>query len=143
LNNNFIEVDLTFQNKSDKNSIAVAMYHDVCYAPPCSLQSSLVAGDGTQFSCDDSDLTGIGSTRFSPKPLTEVEPGGEIKASIRFRPHGRISDSVTTVTLQAELVVNQDYKPRDYDNLRLDQNSLPPHCKLQNLVLEIPVTNAK
>jgi hypothetical protein len=143
LDNGFIEVDLTFQNKSDKNPIAVAMYHDVCYVPPCTLQSSLVAGDGTQFVCDDSDLTGIGSTRFSPKPLTEVEPGGEIKASIRFKPHGRISDSVTTVTLQAELVVNQNYSARAYDNHQLDQNSLPPYCKLQNLVLEIPVKSGR
>lgn len=138
LNNGFIEIDLTFQNKSDKNSIAVAMYGNLCYVPPCFLPSSLIAGDGTQHDCNDSDLTGIGAVRVNPKGLTEVEPGAEIKASIKFRPRGRVSESVTTFTLQAELVVNQNYNPRQYDNYRSDQNSLPPGCKLQNLVLEIP-----
>lgn len=138
LNDGSYVVDLTLQNKSDKNSIAVAMYHDVCFVPPCTLHSSLVAGDGTQFMCRDSDLTGIGSTRFSPKPLTEVEPGAEIKASIGFRPRGGISDTVTSFTFQAELVVNQKYNARAYDNYQLNQNSLPPNCKLQNLVVEIP-----
>lgn len=144
LNNNIIQIDLDFQNKSDKNTIAVAMYQDKCFSPRCALQSSLVAGDGTQFISYDEDLTGIRSTRFSPKPLTEVEPGGDIKASIKFLPRGRISDSVTTFTFQAELVVNQNYIASAYNNLPLDQNStLPPYCKLQNLVLDIPVKNGK
>ena len=144
LNNGIIEVDLDIQNKGDKNTIAVAMYHDKCFVPPCTLQSSLVAGDGTQFISYDEGLTGIGSTRFSPKPLTEVEPGGDIKASIKFLPRGRISDSVTTFTFQAELVVNQNYNANAYDNLPLDQNAaLPLYCKLQNLVLELPVKNGQ
>ena len=139
MNDGSYMVNLTFQNKSDQNSIAVAMYHDRSYMRPCPLRSSLVAGDGTQLLCDDSALTGIGSTRFSPQPLTEVEANGEIKASITFGTfRGRVSETVTTFTLQAEVVVNQNYNARMYDNYRLDENSMPPGCKVQNVVLEIP-----
>jgi TolB-like protein len=139
VNGRSIEVDLTFQNTSDKTPIAVAMYHDVCYVQPCFLVSSLVAGDGTQYVSQDSGLRGIAATRWSPKPLTEIDPSGEIKASVIFEPRGTISDSVTTFTLQAELVVNHNYNASDYDNLQLDQNSLTPYCKLEYLNFDIPV----
>jgi TolB-like protein len=134
----FIEIDLTLQNTGNKNSIAVAFLHDVCYVQPCFLDSTLVAGDGTQYVSHDSGLRGIAATRWSPKPLTEIDPGGQIKASMLFEPRGTISDSVTTFTLQAELVVNHNYNASDYDNLQLDQQSLTPYCKLEYLNLDIP-----
>lgn len=130
-------VSLTFQNKNTKKPIAVAMYHDVCYMKPCPLRTSLVAGDGTQFQCDDSGLTGIGSTRFSPVPLKKIAPNEEIDASVRLRTRGRISETVASVTFQSEIMVNQDYKERMYDNYRLNENELPPGCKVENLVMEI------
>jgi TolB-like protein len=139
LDDGSFSVGLTIQNKSAKNSIAVAMYHDVCYMQPCALLTSMTAGDGTQFNCDDSGLIGIRSTRFSPLPLTEIEPNGEKKVSIRFGTRGTLSETVTTITFQSEFVVNQNYNAHAYDNYRLDQNTLPPNCKIENVVLEIPV----
>jgi len=139
MDHRFIEIDLTLQNTSDKNPIAVAMLHDVCYVQPCFLVSTLIAGDGTQYVSHDSGLRGIGATRWSPKPLTEIDPGGELKASILFEPRDNISDSVTTFTLQAELVVNHNYNASDYDNLQLNQQSLTPFCKQEYLNFDIPV----
>jgi TolB-like protein len=140
LNDGTYLLGITFQNKNSKNKIAVAMYHDVCYMPPCSLRTSMVAGDGTQFQCNDSGLTGIQSTRFSPVPLTEVDSNGEIKASVKFFVRGGISQAIKSLTFQSEIVVNQNYNAHAYDNYRLDQNSLPPGCKVENVVLEIPLS---
>jgi hypothetical protein len=100
----------------------------------------MVAGDGTQFQCNDSGLTGIQSTRFSPVPLTEVDSNGEIKASVKFFVRGGISQAIKSLTFQSEIVVNQNYNAHAYDNYRLDQNSLPPGCKVENVVLEIPLS---
>lgn len=140
LNDGTFSVGLTLQNKSGKNSIAVAMYHDVCFMKPCPLLTSMTGADGTQFGCDDSGLTGIRSTRSSPEPLTEIEPNGEIKVSVRFWMRGRLSETVTSITFQSEIVVNQNYSAHAYDNYQSgDQNAPPANCKVENFVLEIPI----
>jgi hypothetical protein len=138
LNDGTFSVGLTLQNKSGKNSIAVALYHDVCFMPPCALLTTMTGADGTQFGCNDSGLTGIRSTRFSPSTLTEIEPNGEIKATVKFWMRGSLSENVTSITFQSEMVVNQNYNVHTYDNYQLNQNSLPPNCKIENVVLDIP-----
>jgi TolB-like protein len=134
-------VNLSFQNKSGKNTVAAAMFHYPSYVRPCILQSTIVAGDGTQYITDDSALTGIGSTRFSPTPLTEISPGGTAKATITYRKDGWVNDKVPkniiSFTWQADVVVNQNYQVSDYDNYRPDENALPPHCKIQHLSMDI------
>jgi hypothetical protein len=138
MNDGTYTVSLTLQNKSATSHVAVAMYHAPTFMRPCPLLTSLTAGDGTQFESDESGLVGINSTRFSPLPLTDIEPNGEIKASIRFGSRFNISETVTSFTFQSEIVVNQNYNAHAYDNYRLNENYLPPGCKVENLVLEIP-----
>lgn len=137
LDDGTVMVHLSFQNKSAKNSIAVALYHDVCFMQPCMMRTTLVAANGKQFTCSDAQLKGIGSMRFGPDTLTEIEPGATIKASIHFA-DGRLSARTTSFTLQSEIVVNQNYRAGAYANYQLNENSLPPGCKIHNLVLEIP-----
>lgn len=142
-----ISLSLTFQNKSAKNPVAVAMYHDICFVRPCNVRSSLTASDGTRMHCQDSDLTGIRSLRLAPDALTEISPGGAVKATIAFQGGRRMSNRITSFTFQAEMVVNQNFRASDYANFRPDQESplfrdnresLPPSCKVHNLILEIP-----
>lgn len=130
-------VSFSFQNKSAQNSIAVAFYHEPCYVPPCFLRTTLIAANGKKLECDDGDLKGVGSMRFGPDPLTEIEPGGTIKASLAFG-RGRLERKTTSFSLQSELVVNQNYKASAYANYQPNENSLPPGCKVHNLVLDIP-----
>ena len=134
-------VMLSLQNKSAKNSIAVAMFHETCFVKPCHLVSSILAGDGTQFIADDDNLTGIGSTRFSPQPMTEILPGETAKASVGYRQGGwgggKVPSNIISFTWRADMVVNQNYRVSDYDNYRLDENALPPHCKIQHISLDI------
>ncbi len=41
-------IDFRLRNLSTKKSIGVAMYHEVCFVPPCNLLTKLIAGDGTE-----------------------------------------------------------------------------------------------
>jgi len=91
---------------------------------------SILAGDGTQFVCNDSSLTGIGSTRFSPDGLTEIQPGGTAKVSITYQQAGwgtgtRVPNNIISFTWQANVIVNQNYQVSDYDN---SSRSLT-HCR--------------
>lgn len=137
LQDGLVTLDLSFQNKSAQNSVAVAFYHNNCYVEPCSLRTTLVAANGQSFTCDNSDLQGVRSLQINPDTLTEVEPGATVKASITFS-SGRLSRKPTSFTLQSELVVNQLYKASAYANYQPDKRRLPPGCKVHNLVLEIP-----
>lgn len=47
-----------------------------------------------------------------------------------------MTPTATSITLRAELVVNQNYSPNAYANYRLVEAALPPDCKLHNFVLE-------
>jgi TolB-like protein len=148
LNDGSIMVNVYFRNTSAKAAIAVGMYMQQCMVQPCELRSSLVAGDGTEFSCTDRDLTGIQGLRLTPAKLTAIEPGGEIKASIRYDPRARVGDSVTSFKWQAEVVVNLNYSERQYDNFKVNpydsnQDRPPPYCKIHNFVFDIPVTHNK
>jgi len=103
---------------------------------------SILAGDGTQFVCNDSSLTGIGSTRFSPDGLTEIQPGGTAKVSITYQQAGwgtgtRVPNNIISFTWQANVIVNQNYQVSDYDNYKPIPDTLPPHCKTQNVSLDI------
>ncbi len=75
----FVAIDFTFQNKSTKNAVAIAFYHDPCFVRPCSLRTTLTAANGTKFSGHSDDLQGIQSMRFGVETLTEIEPGGSIQ----------------------------------------------------------------
>ena len=97
LNDGSIAVNLVFQNKSDKSSIAVAAFAGPnCYVPPCELRSSLTAADGTEYDCHDDGITGIQTMRTRPERLTEIQPGGEIKTSFKFYTRGRLGERVTS-----------------------------------------------
>jgi len=138
LDNEQVQVDLIMQNKSSKEVVAVALYHEACYVPPCAVRGSLMGADGTQFFTDDSALTGIRSMEVSPKGLTEVETNGENKVSIIFQPQRRPAEHVTSYRLQLDVVINQSYKASTYDNYRQPTQGLPQFCKINNLVLDIP-----
>ena len=140
LNDGSLQVDLTFQNKSTNNSIAVAMYHDVCFVPPCSMPTVLIAGDGHQFGSYDDGLTGIRSLAKSPLALTEILPNAELKASIEFRGGHEVSPTVKTFSLRSTIVVNQNYSASSYDNYAIRDNVLPPYCKLVTVFLDFPVS---
>ena len=137
LKDGYYSVSLTFQNKSANNPIAVGLYGELCYVPPCHLRSSLVAADGTQLECNDSNLTGVSAVRTNPQRLTAIDAGGERKASITFWSRS-VNKTVTSFTFQSEIVVNQNYNAHAYDNYKVDQKSLPPNCKVENMVVEIP-----
>ena len=83
-------------------------------------------------------LTGIRSMEMSPQGLTEVETNGENKASIVFQTRRRPAERVTSYRLQLDVVINQSYKASAYDNYRMPRQGLPPFCKINNLVLDIP-----
>jgi hypothetical protein len=70
----------------------------------------------------------LGSSRWSPKPLTEILPGEELKASLKFTiiDGRRVSNTVTTFSFRPTFLVNYDYNPAAYDNMSFDQDSLPP-----------------
>jgi TolB-like protein len=133
-----VQVDLIMQNKNTKESVAVALYHEACFVAPCTIRGSLTAADGTQFYSDSSAITGIRSMEITPDGLTEIEPNGEQKVSIIFRPQRNPARRVTSYRLQLDIVINQSYKASAYDNYRLPRQGLPPFCRISNLVLDIP-----
>ena len=138
LNNNDVVVLLTFQNKSANDSIAAALFHEECWVRPCHLRASLVSANGGKLSCDDDDIKGITSMRHGPQALKEIEPGATIKASMQFA-HNNFEGRTTSFSLEAEIVVNQNYNARDYANYQIQANILPPHCKIHNFAVELPV----
>lgn len=145
LNDGSISVNLILQNTGEKNSIAVAMYVASQYGGDAS--SSLVASDGTEFKTDE--MTGLRLMHANPANLTEIEPGGILKATIKYRTRGSLSGNLSAFRLQAELVLNPDYSDNTYpSNYVPSQNAftpsvLPSGCKIHNLVMDIPVAKRK
>jgi TolB-like protein len=134
-----IVTHLDFHNKSDKNSVAVALY---CVDFGSDVRSTLLASDGTELQCES--FTGIRMMNANPKGLTEIEPGGTIKVSIIFKTYQSMSDAVNSFRLQSELVVNPDYSDATYpSNYQPRPDVLPRGCKIHNLVLDTPVTRRK
>jgi hypothetical protein len=131
---------LTFENKSSKNAVAVAVSHPNWIGPSRDINASLTASSGTQYAAFDLSLTGIYTMRNAPERLTSVAPGASLKASIIFQPKGNLADVPKSFTLTTELIVNYNYHASDYDKYRPASNSaLPPNCNLQNAVFEVPV----
>lgn len=130
---------LTFRNNSRVNTIAVAMHDEGCTALPCELRSSLLASDGTRYVIDTSGITGINGMRAKPENLISIEPGQELKASLIFRPRDVLSEYTRSFELQAEIVVNSNYRDYEYANYRPQGDVLPPYCKIINVMFEIPI----
>ncbi len=130
-----VMVNLIFTNSSSAKTIAVALYAD----PSGYLSSSLVGADGTKWRSDGSNLTGLRALTALPKNLVAIEPGNEVKASVVFQTSDAMSDSLNSMRLQTEVVINADYKESQYDNFRPSENSLPPYCKIVNVTFDIPI----
>jgi hypothetical protein len=130
-------VNLVFQNRNSKKSLAVGMFAQPTMFPPGWLRSTITAGDGTEYSCSTDSITGIQALRAKPSGLTEILPGKEVRVSLKYTPNRRLSEQTKTMKFQAEIVLNSTYSASQYDNYRVDQDVLPPHCKIENLVFDI------
>ncbi len=67
LTNRKVVIDLTFLNNSAVSTMAVAMHDQGCIVMPCSLNTFLVASDGTPYVIDTSGLAGINGLRTRPQ----------------------------------------------------------------------------
>jgi hypothetical protein len=134
-------VNLIFANTSADKTIAVAMHGGSSSRRSLRVNSSLVGADGTKWSLTTSDLTGITSGHEDPGDLTVIEAHKELKAALSFFSGDMSSKSSTQFRLQAELVLNRDYDENQYNNYRVG-DTLPPKCKIVNLVMDLPA-NAK
>jgi hypothetical protein len=133
-------VDLDLRNTSDKNSIAVAMYTTSApFIEAEQMKSSLVASDGTQFWGNKDAVLGIGIMNALPKNLSEIGPGETRKISLTYQSQWGTLGSISSVRLAAELVVNQNYNESEYINYQPKPATLPPYCKIESLVLDIPI----
>jgi hypothetical protein len=133
-------VYLTFHNSSTANTIAVALHDEPCTFMPCELATSLLCSDGTPYVIYTSELTGINGLRASPRYLTAIEPGQELKTSLKFESRGNVASIIDSVRLQSEIVVNADYHASDYYNYReTGQDFLPPYCAVVNVMFDIPI----
>jgi hypothetical protein len=131
---------LTFRNNSTANTIAVALHDESCTMMPCELATSLLCSDGTPYVLYTSELTGINGLRTSPRYLTAIEPGQELKTSLKFEPRGNVSSAIDSVRLQSEIVVNADYLADEYSNFReTGRDFLPPNCMVFNVMFDIPI----
>lgn len=136
-------VNFLFQNKNTKKAIGVAVYAYDSWGSSSSLRSSLIGGDGTECTSHSDDLTGLKALRTKPSQLTIIQPGREINVSLKYSPNRRFSENLASARLQAELVVNHDYNESHYANYRTDKDVLPPHCQVENLVLDIQLNKKK
>ncbi len=133
-------VYLTFHNNSTANTIAVALHDESCTFLPCELETSLLCSDGTPYKLYTSDLTGISGMRASPRYLTPIEPGQELKTSLKFEPWGNVANTIDSVRLQSEIVVNADYRADEYRNYpETGRDLLPPYCAVVNMMFDIPI----
>ena len=136
-----VVVDLMFRNTSSMNTIAVAMYADQPRGIQYNLKSSLICSDGTPYVVSISDIAGINALRTNLRQLISIEPGQELKASLEFEPRGIRSNHFTSFTLQAEIVVNSNYRDGEYDNYReTGRDVLPSDCKIVNAMFDIPIS---
>ncbi len=134
---------LIFENKSKSKSIAVAMHGEPNYYSPVPLRSSLIGTDGTECKSNEDSVTGIHSLVSRPDQLTEIKPGEEIRPAIKYRPNQQWAQNVSSLRLQAEIVINPDYRENQYADYRPEKDVLPPRCVIQNLVFDIPVGKGK
>jgi TolB-like protein len=133
-------VTLLFQNKDTKNSIAVAL-HSAPMPHYLDAITSLVLADGTEYLFENA--TGIRLLNSNPNSLTEIAPGESLQVSLKYRAHRMPAESISSATLQAELVINSNYSERSYLNYRQKVDVLPPECRIRNLMFEIPLKPKK
>jgi hypothetical protein len=130
-------VNLLFSNTSKSNSIAVALHGEENVFRELAPFSSLIGADGSRWSGDK--LTGIRGIVANPRSLTLLTPGKDLKASISFRTGDSVSDSLTAMRLNADVVVSFNYKENQYDNYVLVYQQLPPYCKVVPVIIDIPL----
>jgi curli biogenesis system outer membrane secretion channel CsgG len=138
-------VNFTLRNKSKQNSIGVAAYEQKSLIEGQiinQLSAGILAADGTEFGATVRDMSGIKSARYTPDALTEIQPGESVKVSMRYW-HGGfepMKNSVTSITVQAQFLVNQNFTANQYANYRASSDIDPPrNCTVATVSLDIPM----
>lgn len=145
-NNTQITIDLSLENTDKTKSIAVALACTAAQYLPNSekIRGNLVAEDGSEYWLPIDGLTGIRYLNSNPEYLMEIAPGETRRISLQYRSYRGLTRPVSSFRLRSELVVNSDYHadsyPKDYKNQR---DILPPGCKIESLILDIPVRELK
>lgn len=141
VNNSEVALKLAFKNTSRRNSIGVGMFSQPIVTPEFyQLSSKLVAADGSELTCDNHHVNGIGAIRDNPDFLTVLEPGKTTKATLRYIHMGFIQPDLSRIksfTLLADVLLNANYHSTDYDNYQPRYNEAPPHCKIEKLSLDL------
>ena len=106
------------------------------------LNSVLTAGDGSELQSDSYSTKGIGVLHCDPDSFTILEPGHSTKGFIRYKHFGFAQPDLsrmTSFTLLADLIENDNYHRSDYENYQMEVLTRPPHCVIQKLSLDLKV----
>ena len=145
-NNTQITVDLSLENTDKTKSIAVALSCTTPQYLPNSekIRGNLVAEDGSEYWLPLDGLTGIRYMNSNPEYLMEIAPSETRRISLRYKSYRGLTHPVSSFRLRSEIVINPDYHdnlyPKDYKSR---PDVLPPGCKIESLLLDIPVRELK
>jgi len=128
-----------FRLAENDGEFPLAMLSDQCIGEPCPLQSTLISGDGIEYSANDKGLLGIHPIRQNPLNLTLIRPGEQLRVSIKFKKSQDPSPTITKFSLRSTIVVNQSYSPEAYNNYRIQDNNLPPNCQTITFFMDYPI----
>ena len=145
-NNTQITVDLSLENTDKTKSIAVALSCTTPQYLPNSekIRGNLVAEDGSEYWLPLDGLTGIRYMNSNPEYLMEIAPSETRRISLRYKSYRGLTHPLSSFRLRSEIVINPDYHdnlyPKDYKSR---PDVLPPGCKIESLLLDIPVRELK
>ena len=131
---------LSFHNKSQINTIAVAMYDEIGNAAPFAVRCSLITSEGTKYTLNTTNLYGIKGARVNPRNLTPIPPGSDLQVLLAFQSTGELPDSINSLRLWAALLVNLYWNPNDNNSYRTQRTEdRPPNCGLIDVTFNIPL----
>lgn len=133
-------VDLSFENTNADKTLAVAMRGPRGSVPgDVRFNSTLVDSSGVEFWGES--ISGLQVMNAIPERLTAISPRERRNVSLKYRTTYSGARAPSSVRLQMEIVLKENFNNSDYANYRFVEGVTPPGCVVQNIIWNIPVSN--
>lgn len=138
VNGNQFSISIQLKNTSTKSKVAIAL----AASPTRSgmIDTTLVAGDGSELRAGENDARGMRVTLSDPNLLTILDPGRGADLTIKYSCFGWSQPDLSrmkSATIYLSFIVNFNFRADDYDNYQPRYGMQVPKTQTANLSLKI------
>lgn len=139
--NHEINIDLDFENRGNQPLAVALLGEATSLRGDPRFKASIVDSGGVEFWGQQS--AGLHVMYADPNSLTQISPGETRHVSLTFRTTWNGSPNTRSCRLRCEFILNPAFDGNSYATYSVDPGVLPPGCRIENLIWEIPVTQTR